>query len=321
MENRNNESSTVSNRELLETAPNGVNLKHWITFREQYNNAANLVENDTPAQIDAELNSNCNLKCAFCVHSVRYIRRSLLGFDTFKQVVDQAIDLGTRSLKLNYMNEPLLLGGLEKYIEYARAAGMVNVFFSTNGILLTEKRAEKLIKSGLTKIFISIDAVNESTYKELRQSSMFQFVVSNVLKFIEKRNSLGLQYPLVRVNFLRNTVNQAEEQEFIKFWTGKADMLAIQTMNELIDNESGLFIRPEKTDYRCSFPFKQLVVTACGDILPCCTQHGVKLRLGHISTMTLSEAWNSEPMKKLRALHKFGDYRTNDICNHCINGA
>jgi len=218
------------------------------------------------------------------------------------------------------MNEPLIVQDLERYIEYAKQAGMVNVFMSTNGILLTEKRAQSLIASGITKIFISIDATNEATYEAQRHSKKYNEIVENVLRLIEIRNEMGLEYPLVRVNFLKNKLNQNEEQDFIKFWDKKADMIIIQEMNELIDNESGIFIKTDKKDYKCSFPFKQLVVDARGRILPCCCMNGTELQIGNIKDMSLNEAWNSQKIKDLRELHKNGDYRQNEVCRRCIDG-
>lgn len=317
---RKNELSPVLNRDLFEQVPTGINILDWKKFRDKYNRAANLEINDSPAQIDIELNSSCNLKCSFCIQSVRDLGKFKLGFDCFKKIVDEAVYNGTTSLKLNYMNEPLIIQDLENYIKYARSAGMVNVFMSTNGIMLTEKRARSLIDSGITKIFISLDAVNSDTFEKQRHSKKFDIIVKNVLNLIEIRNELKLQYPLIRVNFLKNKLNINEENDFINFWKDKADMIIIQEMNELIDNESGIFIQTDKKDYKCSFPFKQLVVDARGRILPCCCMNGIDLELGNIESMTLKEAWNTDKIKRLRDMHSKGNYKENPICRRCIDG-
>jgi radical SAM protein with 4Fe4S-binding SPASM domain len=320
MKPRKNELSPVLHRSLLEQVPPGIDSHKWHKFRDRYNNAAKLKINDSPAQIDIELNSSCNLKCNFCIQSVRDLGKFVLGFDCFKRLINEAVANGTTSLKLNYMNEPLIIQDLEKYIIYAKEAGMVNVFMSTNGIMLTEARSKSLIESGITKIFISLDATTPDVFKEQRNSPKFNLIVENILRLIEIRNNYGQEYPLVRVNFLKNKSNLHQEQDFIEFWQDKADMIIIQEMNELIDNESNLFIKTDKKDYKCSFPFKQLVVDARGRILPCCCMNGTELQLGHVDSMTLKQAWNSTKMKDLRELHLNGDYRENPVCNRCING-
>tara|TARA_R110002050_G_scaffold12524_5_gene41050 strand:- start:2221 stop:3192 length:972 start_codon:yes stop_codon:yes gene_type:complete len=317
---RENELSALINRNLMERLPPNTNKKEWDKFRSDYNNAQKLNVNTNPAQLDIELNSTCNLKCSFCIQSVRDQGKYILNFECFKKLIDEAIENGTKSLKLNYQNEPLIIQDLERYIEYAKDKGMVNIFFSTNGIMLNEKRSRSLINSGLTKIFISIDAINSETYFKQRNSKHYNRVVNNILKFIEIRNSLNLSYPLVRVNFLKTTLNINQEKQFIKFWKGKADIIIIQEMNEVIDNKSDLFIKNDKSNYKCSYPFKQLVVDAQGRILPCCCMNGVELQIGSIKEMSLKEAWNSKKMRDLRDLHKKGDYKSNPICKRCIEG-
>ena len=41
----------------------------------------------------------------------------------------------------------------------------------TNGSLLTEERAEKVIESGLDKLFISLDGPDEELYNDIRQGA------------------------------------------------------------------------------------------------------------------------------------------------------
>tara|TARA_R110002020_G_scaffold41198_1_gene121491 strand:+ start:835 stop:1800 length:966 start_codon:yes stop_codon:yes gene_type:complete len=320
MKKRKNELSPVLNRDLFETAPPNVSDKDWKEFRDKYNGAANLEYHEGPVQLDIELNSICNLKCPFCIQAVRDMGNSYLGFECFTKLIDQAIPLGVKSLKLNYQNEPLVVRDLEKYIIYAKEKGILNVFFSTNGILLFPKRSKSLIESGLTKIFISIDAITKETYLKQRESNKYDKIIKNILDFLEIRKSMGLQFPLLRVNFLRTQVNKHEEKDFIKFWENKADMVIIQQMNELIDEQSNYFIKTDKKDYKCSFPFKQLVVDATGNIMPCCCMNGINLKLGNIDKMNLKEAWNSKKMMALKKMHKEGNYRKNKVCNRCING-
>jgi radical SAM protein with 4Fe4S-binding SPASM domain len=304
----------------MEQCPPGVDPAEWDSFRHYYNDAQNLVVNEHPAQLDVELNSHCNMSCKFCIHGVRNIKKQELGFDLFHEIITQAYDFGIRSLKLNYMNEPLLMPDLENYIRLARNRGMINVFLSTNGVLLTDDRARSLIDAGLTKLFISIDAINARTYMLQRGSPKYNLVVHNTLNFINVRDEMKLEYPLVRVNFLKNKLNESEESEFVDYWTGKADMVIVQEMYETIDKVSNIFIPQNGRTFRCSFPFKQLVVNSAGDILPCCTMHGLKLKIGNIKKVSLRQAWSSPVITNLRLLHREGNYRMNPVCQYCHDG-
>jgi len=243
-----------------------------------------------------------------------------LGFDNYKSLIDQAVSMGTLSVKLNNMNEPLLLPDIERYIRYAKDQGIVNIFFSTNGTLLTAEKSRMLIDSGLTKLFISIDAVTPETYYAQRGSTRFNTVVRNVNQFIDIRNESGKSYPLVRVNFLKNKLNLHEVDQFLEYWKNRADIVIFQEMYERVDKKSDLMITDKKTEFRCSFPFKLMAVRSNGDILPCCTMHGQRMVVGNISEMSLIDAWNSKLMYQLRKIHINGDFEKFPICNYCVNG-
>lgn len=318
---RENEQSNINHRDLMEACPDNTDTTQWKIFRQKYNDAAKLIINEAPAQIDIELNSNCNLKCSFCIQSVMKIPVITVPLDKFKTIIDECKTLGITSLKLNYQNEPLIKKDIFDYIRYAKENGFINIFFSTNGILLTEITAERLIEAGITKIFISLDAFKPETYLKLRGKDELENIKNNILNFIKIRNAKGLTFPVVRVNFLKNTENISELEDFLFFWTDKVDLINVQDMNDLIDSETNLYIKDQKElNYKCSMPFKQVVINAFGDLLPCCTMHGIRHKIGNINSMTIAEAWESDKMKYLRELHSLGNIKNDPICKACIYG-
>ena len=309
----------IKNKNLFDLCPPSVNEKDWYRFRMDYKKAELLEDLNYPPQIDIELNAGCNMKCPFCLHGYKTIKNNLLHIKTYKKIIDEAVDLGVRGLKLNYINEPMLRKDLEECISYAKKAGILNVYMVTNGTLLNKDRYDKLIDSGITKVFVSIDAVTEDTYNKQRLSGKYSKVVNNLLGFIERRNERGLQFPLVRVSFLRNKINQHEEKEFDKKWRNKVDIITYQKMNDLPDVNTGITVDSNnKNNDGCSFPFKQMVIDNEGDILPCCKMGGKKLVIGNIKNMSLKKAWNSKKMKELRYIHKNNKWKDNPICKRCI---
>jgi radical SAM protein with 4Fe4S-binding SPASM domain len=274
--------------------------------------------------LDIELNGGCNMKCPFCLHGYGDKRPDThLPTERYQALIDEAVALGVRGLKLNYINEPMLRTDLERCIAYAKAAGILNVYMVTNGTLLNAKRRASMLDSGITKVFISVDAATSETYSRQRLSGKFDLVVKNILDFVEERDRQGLKYPLVRVSFLRNALNIHEEEAFREFWQDRVDMLAFQKMNDLPDLDSGLTLNGRVTEEPrgCTFPFKQLVVDHEGDILPCCKMGGKKLLLGNIDTMTLKAAWDSDKMQALQLMHKENRWRENPVCTRCISNA
>ena len=76
-----------------------------------------------------------------------------------------------------------------------------------------------------------------------------------------------------------------------------------------------------RKDFKCSFPFKQLVINNEKQVLPCCTFWGEELALQKISKPEdLKEAWNSEKMRNLRQKHLDGNYSDIPQCKNCVQG-
>ena len=98
---------------------------------------------DFPIQLDFELNASCNLKCPMCPISAESPKgkgkSTWFDFEFYKKLIDYSVENGTRAIKLNYINEPLIRNDFIKFIDYAKSKGILDIYFSTNGILLKKK--------------------------------------------------------------------------------------------------------------------------------------------------------------------------------------
>ena len=324
-ESRVNELTAVMNREKFDAPPgdvaDGTDLIRWKDFRAEYHQAQKL-ESDAPfpLQIDFELTSQCNMRCSFCVHGHERVPKKRLPFEVFKRVIDEGSRYGLTSIKMNYINEPLLVKDIDRYIDYAKSKGVLNIYFATNGTLLSPDMAAKLIEVGTSKVMISLDATTPETFRVMRNSDDFEKIIANIDGLLSMRAELGITYPLVRVNFLKTKLNQHEADDFIERWHGVADMIGFQDQVGVPGVDDPTLGGYDVDDFRCSFPFKMIVIDSGGHLLPCCTFNGRDLALGHIDEMTIKEAWDGEKMRDLRALHKRGGYKENAACLHCING-
>lgn len=317
----------ILGKEEIQKLSTVIEKKAWEEYRKNYDLASNLNILDYPIQLDFELNASCNLKCPMCPISAESPKgkgkNTWFDFDFFKKLIDYSVKKGTRAIKLNYINEPLIRNDLIKFIEYAKLKGVLDIYFSTNGILLNKKLSEKLIKSGLTRIQISIDAFTQNTYDKVRPGGNLKKIIENVHNFLLLRKKLNAQIPLVRVNFVKTELNEFELNKFIDFWKDQVDMIGIQEfikptkVTDLIKSKKTI----KKKNFRCSFPFKQLVINNEKQVLPCCTFWGEELALQKIEKAEdLLEAWNSDKMKNLRNKHLQGKYREIPQCKNCIDG-
>ena len=85
---------------------------------------------------------------------------------------------------------------------------------------------------------------------------------------------------------------------------------------------SNTSVNKKKEGFRCSFPFKQIVINNEGDVLPCCTFWGESLSLGKLDgPSSIKKLWNSKEIQDLRKLHKEGRYFDNTICKKCVESS
>ncbi|MDP3057154.1 MAG: radical SAM protein [bacterium] len=107
-----------------------------------------------PSIVFWELTDLCNLRCKHC-YTGSGLTKNALSAEQIFAIEKQLLDNGIFYLGLGG-GEPLLVCCLDEIIERATKEG-VSVSLSTNGILVTKRRAAKLSRTGLSVIQVSID--------------------------------------------------------------------------------------------------------------------------------------------------------------------
>ncbi len=144
------------------------------------------------------LTRRCNLRCAMCTAWQEQDGQGELGADEVARLVEQARPLGLANLKL-FGGEPMLRQDLEAIVEHAAGLG-VRCTLITNGSLLTERRAEALVRAGLAQLELSLDAGDPSLHDAIRGvPGTWQRAVSGVQAVQAAARSLGRRVT-VRVN-------------------------------------------------------------------------------------------------------------------------
>ena len=330
-----------------------VNSNEYDKYRQTWNDVTNLNKiTDFPTQLDFELNYSCNFTCPMCTWNAESTEGNSgdtwFDFEVFKEVIDDAVPKGLKSIRMNYINEPLLNRDIFKFISYARQAGILDIYFSTNGSLLTDDVIKKIINSGLLRLQVSLDAYTQETYEKIRTGGNFKDVIKKVLRFIEIRNELGSKLPTLRVNFVKTEVNKHETEDFVKFWECKADSIGIQDLVGIMDgygkkSQNELEKTKLSGSFRCAQPFQHLTVRYDGTILPCCTFFGAETPIAQLKTdqetsfsttsniglldkslkskliiRTIQDAWKSKEMEFFREIHQKGEFWRHPVCKKCV---
>ena len=267
-----------------------------------------------PLFLDIEVTSVCNLKCPFCAttyHSDE-IEKGFISSKIVKKIIDEGADNGLYGVKFNYRGEPLLHPDIHKFVKYAKNKGLIDVYFNTNALRLTEDIAVKLIDSGLDRISISIEGYTKETYEKNRVGSDFETVLRNVQKLKELKDRLGVEYPLVRIQ----TVLLPELIDYLakykNFWLSWADEVAYLDYKEMKARKKGIAY-----PWACPQLWQRMQVWWDGTLLPCNHDDEARLLQGNIHKMSIKEGWNSEFLNSVRQKHKEGLAHLLEACDGC----
>lgn len=334
------EVTTILGKDVHKIIEKYSDAKKYKLYRDEWRRASNLEYTPKyPLQIDFELNYSCNFSCEMCTWSAENTagrgKKTWFSFEAFQEIIDEGAKNGLRAIRLNYINEPLIRKDIIKFIEYAKKAGILDIYLSTNGSLLTEKIIRELINSGLTRLQVSIDATTKETFNKIRQGGNFDAVVRNTLNFIKIRKELKVELPTLRVNFVKTDLNKHEFNDFIKLWSDKADCIGIQDLVNIMKPTKDQITNKKFT---CAQPFYHLTVRYDGSVLPCCTFFAAKLPIAKLSTdkkisyeknlheidisklptQKVKEVWNGSLINSLRDMHLKGEWHKNEVCKECV---
>jgi len=349
MKNKKNKFTTLINSTNLTNSNNyirnEINAKKYDEYRRLWEKASNLeLVTNFPLQLDFELNYSCNFSCENCTWSTESKegkgKNTWFPFELFKEIIDEAIPKGLKSIRLNYLNEVLMRKDVDKFIKYARDAGILDIYLTTNGSLLTKNMSKKLIKSGLMRLKISLDATTKETFDKIRKGGNFEKILKNIDNFIELKKKMKSMLPTISVNFVKTNINKHELDDFILQWENKVDSIGIQNLIDIMNKTENI----TKKTFNCNQPFIHLTIRYDGTVLPCCSFFGAeipiallkseyplsnidniglldKLYKGKLVMQSIEEIWNGEKMCEYREMHKKGEYWKNKVCKKCIDSS
>lgn len=170
------------------------------------------------------LTPRCNLRCIYCHAEGEESPSREMSASQIAEVIRVAGKFDIRSVKFTG-GEPLLRKDLAEILE-SIPEGMESSM-TTNGILLGDM-AEDLRKAGLSRVNVSLDSLDPSTYKEITGCDR----LDDVLEGITAALNAGLTPVKLNMVMLKG-INDDELNNFLKFVRGNRD-LVLQVI-ELMD--------------------------------------------------------------------------------------
>ncbi|HZU86438.1 MAG TPA: radical SAM protein [Anaerolineaceae bacterium] len=188
----------------------------------------------TPAvlsRVYVEPTNLCNLDCRTCMRHVWDEALGTMEADTFARIlhgVKQFLPIPT--IFFGGFGEPLAHPQILEMISAAKGIG-AEVELITNGILLTEEVARRMIAVGLDRLWVSIDGATPQSYADVRLGDALPQVLANLACLQDLRAQSGASAPCLGIACVAMKRNLADLPEIIR--TGKrlgADRFSISNV-------------------------------------------------------------------------------------------
>ncbi len=286
-----------------------------------------------PLSVSFELTNHCNLRCPECASGSEIMKRDR-GFmdpELYKKVLSELRPY-LWYVNLYFQGEPMMHPG---FFSFPGLAGDISTVVSTNGHFLSAENSVKLARSGLKKLIVSLDGMDQETYSEYRKNGDFNRVIEGIRNVSAAIS--GMRSPLkLEIQFLVNKFNEHQIVEAKRFAALTGAKLRLKSMQVIESQDPGRWmpaadkfrrytrasgnfrIRSRLPD-RCMRLWFNPVVTWDGKVIPCCFDKDAEFVMGDLKNESFRSIWNGPAYKDFRKKILSGRNKI-AICTNCTSG-
>jgi len=287
-----------------------------------------------PFTVSIEPTTSCNLRCPECPSGLRQFTRptGALSLELYRDIIDQ-LSPGLFYLILYFQGEPFLNPLFFKMVEYARRKRIYTAT-STNAHFLNDNFARKTVESGLDRIIISLDGLDQESYEKYRTGGSVEKVLEGTRNLVRWKKELKSRTPYIILQFIVFSTNEHQVGELKKVARELGvDKLELKTA-QVYNYEDGNDLIPSNPDYarykkengkfkidnplnnHCLRMWRGCVITWDGLVVPCCFDKDGSHRMGDLKINSFDEIWRGKAYDDFR--RKLFTARSEiDICKNC----
>jgi radical SAM protein with 4Fe4S-binding SPASM domain len=270
-----------------------------------------------PVEYIVETTAKCNLYCPMCPRETFPQPKEDMIEAIFDRLIEEA-GPSAEHMMLIGLGEPFLDRRIFDRIEHCARHG-VSTLLSTNGTLLDETMADRILSGPLEHITLSFDGATKESFEFYRKGARFEKVRDNFVQFCRMKQERRARIQVV-VQMVRMERNADEMDEFIRFWRAVPGVDQVR----IKEDETNL-MRPgaghDPADWRhpCHYLWRgPMYVKHNGDVYPCCQSYMLGGKpVGSLESQSITEIWNSQEMQRMRLLHAKKRAGEIDVCSRC----
>ncbi len=278
----------------------------------------------SPLEVFIEPTNNCNLKCIICPHSWGIKReKGFMSLEAFRKVLGEVSEAGVLKATLNFAGEPLLNKNIFEMIRMAKV-GNLYTRIHTNGTIMPEGYAERIMQSGLDELSFSFDDHRKDVYERIRVNASYEKTLANIIKFLKIKKQLRSAKPYTIIQHIQLKdfdYNDCDKNKYREMFKG----LLVDKFHKIYTHNwsgacTGSFIekyedKPAKIP--CDALWFRLAVGWDAKAYACCNEMDGKLYIGDLNHEKLSDIWNGLKMQELRRAMRTNNYDKIEACRNC----
>lgn len=289
----------------------------------------------------------CNLKCPACsTIRIENSEKRMMTMDEYLGIIKQIPE--NSIISLYHYGESFLHPDIIDMIKIAKSRNMI-VYMHSN-LNINKSILPEIVSSGIDLLSASIDGASKETYEKFRKKGNYELAWSNFKELDKLREQAKSSFIFIW-QFIVNKFNEHEvetakkliktfksnprlslipmgfRQDMPDYYNYSDEDLIRFTKMWLPDDQKYIsdyfkngFKKPIIDNIRCNFLWDSLMITANGDILPCCFTYQKKHSFGNIFDTPLKEIWNNELYQSSRQMFIDTNFKDcNSVCNICQN--
>jgi radical SAM protein with 4Fe4S-binding SPASM domain len=234
-----------------------------------------------------------------------------MDYKLYRRIIDEGVENRLWGLKLSYRGESLLHPKVVEMVDYAKKRGILDVYFNTNGTLLTKGKCLRLIQAGLDRISVSVEGTDPVAFERERIGAKFYKILNNIDNLLELRQRENVSHPKIRIQTVR--LPGIDLVEYKNFWESHCDEVAVVDFKDTKNRKLGMV----HNNWACPQLWQRMTIEWNGAIMPCNNDDYRLLSPGNVKTKTVSSSWHDPMVNRARDLHRSGQSHLLKACDGC----
>jgi len=309
--------------------------ENLIRLRQHWERGDEVLES-RPAVLYLEATAVCNLDCPMCpitMHFPEYQYETKWFQIELLPKLAELLPLARRCF-LSGGGEPFLHPRFFEIVAAVKSAG-AEAIFNSNGTLLDEARALRLIELQADCVSFSVDGSSAETYQAIRRGADFEQVCANIARLSRLKQKRGSERPFLNLQFTLQDRNLNDlgglvelarrlgihhvvvepltpvfnfNSEYRAYYQAHAvpPAAAAPRLRQIQPEaeRAGILLTSHYLDQEqprtarpCVEPWLTFGVRVNGEVFACC---GAPLLMGNLAEQSWQEIWNGEAYRNLR---------------------